>query len=174
MEDEPITAILIKKVLNNQGYSVAGIVGTGEKALDCISSKTDDLNGYPIGEMTVRTAQIIHEEFDLPLVYMTSYTDDDTLDRAKITEPFGYILKPVNPRELNMVIEIALYKHSAEKKIRESNERTKRILERAFFDLTKTVSRTLEYRDAYTAGHQEKVGKLATIVGQRMGLTRMI
>jgi response regulator RpfG family c-di-GMP phosphodiesterase len=174
VEDEPITAILIKKVLNNQGYSVAGIVGTGEKALDCISSKKPDLILMDIqlgGKMDgVETAQIIHEQFDLPLVYITSYTDDDILGRAKITEPFGYILKPVNPRELNMVIEIALYKHSAEKKIRESNERTKRILERAFFDLTKTVSRTLEYRDAYTAGHQERVGKLATIVGQRMGL----
>ncbi len=174
VEDEPITANLINKILNNQGYRVVGTVNTGGKALDYIASKKPDLILMDIqlgDEMDgIETAQIIHEEFDLPLVYMTSYTDDDTLDRAKITEPFGYILKPVNPRELNMVIEIALYKHSAEKKIRESNERTKRILERAFFDLTKTVSRTLEYRDAYTAGHQERVGKLATIVGQRMGL----
>src|SRR5690554_5796370 len=96
VEDEPITAILIKKVLNNQGYSVAGIVGTGEKALDCISSKKPDLILMDIqlgGKMDgVETAQIIHEQFDLPLVYITSYTDDDILGRAKITEPFGYIL----------------------------------------------------------------------------------
>ena len=100
VEDEPITANLINKILNNQGYRVVGTVNTGGKALDYIASKKPDLILMDIqlgDEMDgIETAQIIHEEFDLPLVYMTSYTDDDTLDRAKITEPFGYILKPVN------------------------------------------------------------------------------
>ncbi|HZJ56855.1 MAG TPA: HD domain-containing phosphohydrolase [Clostridia bacterium] len=174
VEDEPITANLLQKMLMGQGYRVVGIESTGEKALDKISLQNPDLILMDIqlgGSLDgIEVAQVVHKEFDLPLVYITSHADDDTLGRAKITEPFGYILKPINPRELNMVIEIALYKHGMERKIREDNERTKRILEKAFFDLTKTVCRTLGFRDAYTAGHQERVAKLAAIVGRRMGL----
>ena len=68
----------------------------------------------------VQAAAEISERFDVPVVYLTAYADQDTLRRAKITEPYGYILKPFEERELHTAIEMAIYKHGMEKKLKES------------------------------------------------------
>ena len=71
----------------------------------------------------VEAAAVFVSGSDLPVVYLTAYSNRDILDRAKVTEPFGYILKPYEDRELHVVIETALYKHRAERKLRESERR---------------------------------------------------
>ena len=70
----------------------------------------------------VEAAEQIRARFNIPIIYLTAYSDDKTLERAKITEPFGYIIKPFEEREFNSTIEIALYKHKMESKLRESEE----------------------------------------------------
>ena len=70
----------------------------------------------------VKAAEHIRNHFDIPVVYLTAYSDDTTLQRAKITEPYGYILKPFQERELYTTIEMALYKHKMERKLKENEQ----------------------------------------------------
>ena len=75
------------------------------------------------GEMDgIAAAGIIRSQLDIPIVYLTAYSDNKILERAEITEPFGYIIKPFNERELAINIEIAIYKHRMERKLKESKE----------------------------------------------------
>jgi AmiR/NasT family two-component response regulator len=76
--------------------------------------------------------EIIRNTYDLPLVYITAYADHKLLKKAGITESFRYILKPINPRELNMVIEFALFKHSSEKTLQEKSQKYKATLKQLF------------------------------------------
>lgn len=126
VEDESIVAMDISNMLQNLGYSVSGIAGSGEEAIQSVQENLPDLVLMDImlrGEVDgIEAAEYIHNNFHIPVVYLTAYSDNKTLERAKITEPFGYILKPFEERELHTCIEISLYKHKMEKKLRKSEE----------------------------------------------------
>lgn len=119
VEDEYIIANEIKEILVDLGYVVPYIVASGEDALQKTKECKPDLILLDIklkGEMNgIETASKIHSLYDIPVIYLTAYVDKKTLDRAKITSPYGYLVKPFNDRELHASIEIALYKHRAEK-----------------------------------------------------------
>lgn len=124
VEDESIVAIDLKGRLQAMGYRVPGISNNAEDAIEEIRTHRPDLVLMDIvlkGEMDgIAAAAIIKEEMDIPVVYLTAYSEDSTVSRAKLTEPFGYILKPFMERDLRIAIEIALYKSSMEKRLRES------------------------------------------------------
>ena len=124
VEDEIITARDIKESLTDLGYKVVAMVTSGEDAIKKVEEENPDLVLMDImlnGEMDgIETAKQIHSHSNIPVVYLTAYSDKTILERAKITEPFGYILKPFEERELQINIEIALYKYKME---RESKER---------------------------------------------------
>ncbi len=124
VEDERVVAEDINRSLLNIGYQVTSVVSSGEEALDQVKSKQPDLVLMDIvlrGALNgIETAEQIRSLFNIPVVYLTAYADEDTLSKAKLTEPFGYILKPFNDRELHSTIEMAIYKHNMEKKLRES------------------------------------------------------
>lgn len=126
VEDESIVAEDIRRSLQNLGYKVSAVVSSGEKALKKVEEISPDIVLMDIvlqGEMDgIEAAEKIHSRFNIPVVYLTAYSDEKILERAKITEPFGYIIKPFKERELQINIEIALYKHKIEKKLRESEE----------------------------------------------------
>jgi len=126
VEDEGILAEGLKKRLTALGYTVTGIAARGEEAIAKAGQTRPDLVIMDIrlkGEMDgIEAAQVIRERFDIPVVYLTAYSDQQTLDRAKITEPYGYICKPVEERELHINIEIALYKHRTEKELLKKRE----------------------------------------------------
>lgn len=126
VEDERIVADDIQMTLQRLGYSVCGIAFSGEEALIKIENIRPDLVLMDIvleGQMDgIEAAAVIRSHFDIPVVYLTAYGDRKLLDRAKETEPFGYIIKPFEERELHSTIEIALYKHLMERKLRESEE----------------------------------------------------
>lgn len=135
VEDERIVAEHIHIALKSLGYYVSSILSSGEEAIKDIRKNTPDLilldiklNGNIDG---VEAAERIRAQFDIPIVYITALGDETILQRAKMTEPFGYILKPVEERELKSVIEIAIFKHDAEKKIKESEERFRELVEKA-------------------------------------------
>ena len=77
----------------------------------------------------IEAAARIRDRFNIPVVYVTGYADEDVLERAKVTEPFGYVLKPFEDRELNSTIEIALYKHEMETKLKESEAKYRTLFE---------------------------------------------
>ncbi len=126
VEDENIVAKDIQNTLERLGYDVPCVVSTGEHAIKKISELNPDLVLMDImlkGEIDgIDTAEKVRNRFNIPVVYLTAYTDEKTLKRAKITEPYAYILKPFEPRELHVNIEMALYKHKMEEKIRRHNE----------------------------------------------------
>src|SRR3989337_1291461 len=115
VEDESIVAEDIRKSLLNMGYSVPSIASSGEEAIKKASEHKPDLVLMDImleGEIDgIKAADIIRSSSDIPVIFQTAYSDDKILARAKITEPFGYIIKPFKERELRINIKIALYKH---------------------------------------------------------------
>lgn len=122
VEDEFIVASDIESRLLDLGYSVVGKADTGEKGIELARSLTPDLILMDVhlrGSMDgITAATEIRQSFNLPVVFLTAYADESTLERAKDAEPYGYILKPFEDRELRTNIEIAVYKHKAESEIR--------------------------------------------------------
>jgi PAS domain S-box-containing protein len=125
VEDEMITGMDIQNRLKNLGYNVPVVVSSGSEAIKKVKENNPDLVLMDInlnGEMDgVEASSKIHSFSDIPVIYLTAYSDDNTLERAKITEPYAYIVKPFKDRELNINIEIAFYKYGMEKKLREKN-----------------------------------------------------
>jgi two-component system, response regulator PdtaR len=122
VEDEAIVANDIKETLKSLGYSVPGIAKSGELALEKVKESNPDLVLMDIhlaGQMDgVETAGKIHVLYDIPVIYLTAYADKALLERAKVTEPYGYVIKPFDERELHSVIEMSLYKHRIEREIK--------------------------------------------------------
>ena len=131
VEDESIIALDIQNSLIKAGYAVVGLAACADEALDLAAQFMPDLVLMDIrlrGEIDgVEAAEKIRSEFHLPVVYLTAHADENTLQRAKISEPFGYILKPFEDRELITTIEIALSRHKAEVAIRLALEKEKEL-----------------------------------------------
>ena len=125
VEDEGIVAMEIKDRLTAMGYCMTGSAASGEKALELISAQRPDLVLMDIqlqGAMDgITAAEKIRRRFHLPVIFLTAYSEESTLERAKRVQPSGYLLKPFDDRELKSAIEIALYKHQAEEEIRRLN-----------------------------------------------------
>ena len=117
-EDELIVARDLQSCLINMGYAVPDVISTGEQAIQKAAMAHPDLVLMDInlaGNMDgVTAAEEIRRRFNIPVVYLTSYADEDTLGRAKTTEPAGYILKPFNDAELRAVVGMAIHKHKTE------------------------------------------------------------
>jgi len=123
VEDEGLIARDIENMVRQAGYEICAVAGTGEEAVEKAETTHPDLILMDIilgGEMDgVEAAEKIRDQFSLPIIYLTAHTDENTLQRAKLTEPVGYTLKPVEQKELMTVIEMALYKHQMEIKLKE-------------------------------------------------------
>ncbi|MGQ4650515.1 ATP-binding protein [Lyngbya aestuarii] len=119
VEDESIVALSIQNRLEALGYGVIANVTSGEAAIQQTAENLPDLVLMDIrltGRIDgIEAAAQIRNRFHIPVVYLTAYTDEETINRAKLTEPYGYILKPFEPRDLGTAIEIALYKHQMER-----------------------------------------------------------
>lgn len=123
VEDEAVIAKNLQRRLEKMGHSVPAVIATGEEALKETKHQRPDLVLMDIvllGEMDgIEAADQIRACCDIPVIYLTAYADKKTLKRAKKTEPFGYIVKPFEDKELSITIEMALYKHRMEKRVRE-------------------------------------------------------
>ncbi|MCH8120845.1 MAG: PAS domain S-box protein [Planctomycetes bacterium] len=126
VEDEVIVAKDIADMLKSRGYDVPAIALSGEQAIEKTEQIQPDLVLMDIvlrGDVDgIEAAEQIRRRFGIPVIYLTAYTDEQTVKRAKITEPFGYITKPFDMRELYTNIEMALYKHKAEKALQRSKQ----------------------------------------------------
>jgi two-component system, cell cycle sensor histidine kinase and response regulator CckA len=124
VEDESIIALDIKTTLQALGFEVQAIASSGQEAIDKSRRLRPDLVLMDIhlrGEMDgVEAIQRIREELDVPVIYLTAYADPGTVQRARETEPYGYLLKPFEQRELQIVIEMALHRHEVQRRLRES------------------------------------------------------
>lgn len=123
VEDEWAIAREIQKRLTGLGYDVPATAASADEAIKLVSERCPDLVIMDIriqGERDgIEVADLIRRRFDVPVVYMTAFADDETLARAKITEPLGYLVKPFRPDELKSVVEMALYRREADRSRRE-------------------------------------------------------
>ncbi|MBC7473611.1 MAG: response regulator, partial [Candidatus Sericytochromatia bacterium] len=126
VEDQSIVSMDIQNRLKNLNYTIAGTSSSGAGAIKKAEETSPDLVLMDImlkGDMDgIDAAKQIIMRFDIPIIYITAYADSNTLQRAKITEPFGYILKPFEEKELKATIEMALYRHKMEKKLKEREQ----------------------------------------------------
>ncbi|MEM7531012.1 MAG: response regulator [Chloroflexota bacterium] len=127
VEDEIMVAVDISETLKSWGYTVVGIAGTGEEALHFVADYHPHLVLVDIslgGSMDgIQLAAELRKKYAVPVVYLTAYSDQQTVERLKRTEPFGYILKPFHERVLQITIELALYKHASEQEIVKNEQR---------------------------------------------------
>ncbi len=126
VEDNAIVAADMKERIQKMGYRVIGCLARGERAIDSLKTELPDLILMDIklkGELSgIETAAAIRAEHDIPVIYITSYSDEKTLELAKATDPFGYIVKPFEDRELRIVIELAIHKHTMGRRLKENEQ----------------------------------------------------
>lgn len=154
VEDEAIIAGDLQMSLMNLGYE-AILASRGDDAVSAAELERPDLVlmdiVLPGGMDGIEAAEVIHSRFGLPIVFLTAHSDDKMLERAKITEPFGYMIKPFEERELTVTIEIALYKHRTEQKLKRFAD----TLERRVAERTEKLERSNRDLEefAYVASH---------------------
>jgi len=133
VEDESIVAKDIQQSLKKIGYSVVGTCSSGEDAVKVAEELRPDLILMDImlkGEMNgIEAASQIREKFNIPVIYLTAYADENTLNKAKVSEPYGYIIKPFKEIDLHTSIEMAIYKHNKEIDIKKERDFLYTILE---------------------------------------------
>ena len=126
VEDEAIVAEDLRDTLETLGFEVTAAVASGKAAMEEVAKAAPDLILMDIvlkGDMNgVDTALEIAQSHAIPVVYLTAYADEETLAKAKVSAPFGYLIKPFDERELYTTIEMALYRHDAERKVRQSEQ----------------------------------------------------
>jgi AmiR/NasT family two-component response regulator len=149
VEDESIVAADLAGKLGQLGYQVVGTAAKGEDAVELACRLLPRVVLMDIrlkGSMDgIEAAEAIHSRIDVPVIYLTAHSDATTLARAMGSEPFGYILKPFEERELATTIEMALYKHRSDQQLRKAHdELEQRVRERT--QELKELNETLEER----------------------------
>jgi diguanylate cyclase (GGDEF)-like protein/PAS domain S-box-containing protein len=135
VEDERIVALHLRQQLSKLGYQVVGVVASGEQALEKVKELQPDIVLMDIhieGDLDgIETAARLPAELEIPVVYLTAYSEEATLARARATKPYGYLLKPFAERELHATIQMALERRAAGLALRESEERLRLALDAA-------------------------------------------
>lgn len=127
VEDESVVGLDIRHRLIAMGYQVAGLALTGAEAIALASETRPDVILMDIrlrGPLSgIEAAERLRKDLDIPVVYLTAYADQTTIEQARISQPFGYVVKPFEDRELSITIEIARYRHKVERQLRENEAR---------------------------------------------------
>lgn len=133
VEDEAFIALELKTRLQQMGYEVCAVVSRGDIAIECAGTLNPDLvlmdiclNGEKSG---IEAAREIRRKFRIPVVFLTSHADEDTVEQVKRSDPCGYILKPFQERDLRIGIEVALHKDTIERRVQESEEKFRLVTE---------------------------------------------
>ncbi len=151
IEDDILIARDIEKILLSAGYFVTTLITTGKRIVSKISKQKPDLILMDImfqGEVRgIDIARKVRERMDVPIVYLTAHSDKSILKKAKITEPYGYLLKPVGERDLEIAVEQALSKHRMERKFRERMEKALLESENRYRQLVENINEGIVMQD---------------------------
>lgn len=171
VEDEWIVADQLCNNLKELGYMVCATASTGTEAIRNVKEKNPDLILMDIvlkNKMDgIEAAEQITSEFNIPVIYLTSYTNQEYIERAKQTKPFGYLVKPFKQGELYANIEMALHKHRLEKGV---NDYLARLI-KCYRGTIESVSGAIELRGPYSPGHHRRVAEFAQAIARKMGLS---
>lgn len=123
VEDDEITALNLKLSLQKQGYNILAVCDNAVDAKNKINSHSPDMMIVDISLQEssdgIELATIIRKKYNLPFIFLTSYSDDEIISKAKTTEPYGYIVKPFDPNSLHATIQMALFKYQMENERKE-------------------------------------------------------
>ncbi|HSB97706.1 MAG TPA: response regulator [Spongiibacteraceae bacterium] len=148
VEDERVVALNIKRRLISLGYEVPASASSGRQALEEMKAVRPDIVLMDIhieGSMDgIETASLIPEQLHIPVIYLTAYSGDDTLERAKETKPYGYLLKPFSERELHATIQMALERRKTDIALRDSEARLHLALDAAEMGIWELNPETLK------------------------------
>ncbi|MBF0390974.1 MAG: response regulator [Desulfamplus sp.] len=148
VEDERVVAMSIEDALIGMGHTVCGIASSGEQARLLSASNNPDLVMMDIklkgAADGIETAKKLKELYDIPVIFLTAYSDQQILERAKLVEPLGYILKPCKVDVLKSVVEIALYKAEMEKKLQQINHQLEESVKKRTKELTDEIAHRKE------------------------------
>ena len=171
VEDERIIALDLSEKLTDLGYEVVATSYSGEEAVAKVGEVHPDLVLMDIvlaGQMDgIQAAEKITALFGTPVVYLTAYADDKTFKRATLTNPSGYILKPVEKKQLQVTIELALKRQGIELDLQKNHTR----IYGSMKGMIDVIAETVELRGPYTPGHHKRISKLATAIAREIGLT---
>jgi response regulator RpfG family c-di-GMP phosphodiesterase len=170
VEDEWVVADQICRNLRDFGYTVCSTASTGDEAIEKAEAERPDLILMDIvlkSKMDgIEAADRITSQFDIPVLYLTSYTNQEYIERAKQTKPFGYLVKPYHIKELYANIEMALHKHRIDKEIKDYLDR----LTRCYKETMKAFLGAIELRGPYAPGHHQRVAEFAHAIAKEMEL----
>ena len=151
VEDDPVSALLLQRALEKNRHEILGIADSGEEALDILLENHADMVMMDInlaGELDgIKTTEIINEIYDIPVVYLSASSDAETLNKVVGTNPSAYVIKPFNIRELNMVVELAIYKDRKEKELQKlNNELEEKVKQRTveLYNANRELTKALE------------------------------
>jgi signal transduction histidine kinase len=150
-EDDTVSALLLKKALEKNHHEIIGMADSGEMALEILENNLADIVMMDInlsGKLDgIKTTEIINERYNIPVVYLTASSDAETLQKVAVTNPSAYVIKPFNIRELNMVIELAIFKDKKEKELQSLNNELEEKVKQRTADLNeanKELQKALE------------------------------
>ena len=172
VEDEWIVSERICKSLEDFGYTINSTASTGDEAIRKAEADRPDLILMDIvlkGKMDgIEAADRINSQFNIPLIYLTAYTNQEYIERAKQTKPFSYLVKPLNQKELYANIEMALHRHLVDREIKDYLDR----LARCYAGTMQAFSLAIELCGPYTAiGHHRRVAFIARGIAKEMGFS---
>lgn len=151
VEDDSVSALLLQRALEKNAHHIIGIADTGERAIEILGENMADIVMMDInlaGELDgIKTTEIINEKYDIPVVYLSASSDAETLNKVVGTNPSAYVIKPFNIRELNMVIELAIFKDRKEKELQKlNNELEEKVKQRTaeLYEANKELIKALE------------------------------
>jgi signal transduction histidine kinase len=165
IEDEAIVAADLGSRLTHLGYEVLGTTAFAEEGIREVARLRPDLVLMDIrlaGAMDgIEAAEIMRRDFDLPVIFLTAHSDRSTLERAKMTEPFGYLLKPFDELGLETHIEMALYKHRAERRLLQAHEQLEQRVQERTNELREAQGKLLRANETLEQRIAERTAELA-------------
>ena len=171
VEDEWIVADQLCNNLKELGYMISSTASTGDEAIRNVEEDRPDLILMDIvlkSKMDgIEAAERITSQFDIPIIYLTAYTNREYIERAKQTKPFGYLVKPFKQKELYANIEMALHKHRLDKEIKDYLDR----LVKCYRGTIESVSVAIELRGPYVPGHHRRVADFTRAIAREMKLS---
>jgi response regulator RpfG family c-di-GMP phosphodiesterase len=171
VEDEWVVADQLCRSLKDLGYTISSTASAGDEAIRQVEADSPDLILMDIvlkGKMDgIEAAGRINSQFNIPVVYLTAYTNPEYIERAKQTKPFSYLVKPFNQKELHANIEMALNRQRVDKEIKDRLD----CLTRCYAGTLKAYTGAIELRGPYTPlGHHQRVAFIAHGIAKEMGL----
>jgi putative two-component system response regulator len=171
VEDEWVVADQLCRDLKGLGYTVCSTACTGDEAIRMVEADSPDLILMDIvlkDKMDgIEAANRINSKFNIPILYLTAYTNQEYIERAKQTKPFGYLVKPYKQKELHTNIEMALHKHRVDKEIKDYLDR----LAKCYRGTVEAFSGSIELRGPYAPGHHQRVAEFTRAIAREMGLS---